>query len=72
MGAEALGGDTGSAYLLPLFAHYLTCDRPCPCACPGPQQMGNFNEWEAANTIWAYGKMNYSPGEEWLNKFVFW
>ncbi len=36
------------------------------------QFMGNFNSWENSNMVWAFARMNYTPGEEWLNQFVYW
>ncbi|GLI63112.1 hypothetical protein VaNZ11_006017 [Volvox africanus] len=36
------------------------------------QFMGNFNSWEYSNMVWAFARMNYTPGEEWLQQFVYW
>ncbi|PNH00539.1 Tbc2 translation factor, chloroplastic, partial [Tetrabaena socialis] len=36
------------------------------------EQLGNFNGWEYSNMVWAFGRMNYTPGEDWLNLFVYW
>jgi hypothetical protein len=34
--------------------------------------MGNFQPWDYANMVWAFSRMNYSPGEEWLAAFTYW
>ncbi|KAG2486253.1 hypothetical protein HYH03_015077 [Edaphochlamys debaryana] len=36
------------------------------------QLMGNFQGWEYSNMVWALSRMNYSPGEHWLQQFVYW
>ncbi|GLC36227.1 hypothetical protein PLESTB_001366300 [Pleodorina starrii] len=36
------------------------------------QFMGNFNSYEYSNMVWAFARMNYTPGDEWLQQFVYW
>eukprot|EP00195_Chlamydomonas_chlamydogama_P017840 CAMPEP_0202894980 /NCGR_PEP_ID=MMETSP1392-20130828/4258_1 /ASSEMBLY_ACC=CAM_ASM_000868 /TAXON_ID=225041 /ORGANISM="Chlamydomonas chlamydogama, Strain SAG 11-48b" /LENGTH=659 /DNA_ID=CAMNT_0049579841 /DNA_START=154 /DNA_END=2133 /DNA_ORIENTATION=- len=35
------------------------------------RQMGNFNSQGYSNMIWALARLNYNPGQQWLNSFMY-